>query len=75
MEDISTVLMVVHQDSLDETIFNQIKSCFQTTIDATQAIKKTDLALKKLNGNLFKYELKIKHKNLKSSSKVLAYVS
>ena len=34
--DISTVLMVVHQDSIDETILNQIKSCFQTIADTNE---------------------------------------
>jgi hypothetical protein len=67
--------MVVHQDSLDDTILNQIKSCFQTIIDTGLYLKKTDRAFNKMNGNLFKYELKIKQKNFKTSSKVLTYVS
>ena len=67
--------MVVHQDSLDETILNQIKSCFQTIIDTDLSLKKIDRTFNKMNANLFKYELKIKHKNFKTSSKVLTYVS
>jgi hypothetical protein len=74
--DISTVLMVVHQDSIDETILNQIKSCFQTIVDTNdKTLKKTNLIFNKLNKNLLKYELKIKHKNFKSSTKISSYVS
>ncbi len=73
--DISTVLMVVHQDSIDETILNQIKSCFQTIVDTNEkTLKKTNLIFNKLNKNLLKYELKIKHKNFKSSTKISSYV-
>jgi hypothetical protein len=73
--DISTFLMVVHQDSMDETILNQIKSCFQTIVDTNEkTLKKTNLIFNKLNKNLLKYELKIKHKNFKSSTKISSYV-
>ena len=73
--DISTVLMVVHQDSIDETILNQIKSCFQTIADTNEkTLKKTNLIFNKLNTNLLKYEIKIKHKNFKSSTKISSYV-
>ncbi len=71
--DISTVLMVIHQDSIEETSLNQIKTCFQTIIDLNGTdLKKNDEI--KFSKHVFKYDLKIKQKNFKSSSKITNYV-
>ncbi len=52
--------MVVHQDSLDETLLNQIKSSFQTLI----SIK--DKRFEKTKDDSLNFELRIYHRNRKT---------
>lgn len=57
--------MVIHKDSIDETVLNQISSAFQTVINIREN-KPGFNALSKKSQN-FNYDLQLIHKNTKSS--------
>ena len=60
--------MVIHKDSIDETVLNQISSVFQTVINLKElndSVKKTET---------INYDIQLIHKNIKSS-KVKFFVS
>lgn len=72
--DINTLLMVLHEDSIEETIVNQMKSLFQTVIQITDTKQKpTDLQLGSRK-QIFKFVLKINQRNL-VTSKTIVHVS
>lgn len=64
--------MVVHKDSLDETVLNQLKSVFQTVINVNDTnLKQNELLLfSKLNKQIFKYNLKIDCRNSKTAKNI-----
>jgi len=53
--------MIIHKDSVDESLLNQLKSYFQTVI---YSVSKTSLLS---SPNSLKYVIDIESKNLKSS--------
>ncbi|CAF0884555.1 unnamed protein product [Brachionus calyciflorus] len=66
--EISQILIVANQDSLDSGVLNQLKQVFQTVIYVNDTkMKQNELNLfSKLNKQIFKYNLKIEHRNLRS---------
>ena len=68
--------MVLHEESVDEPVINQLKSVFQTVLKiADTKIKQFELnQFQNLKANLFKYSLKIDNRNLKKG-KVYTYVT
>jgi len=70
--DTNAVIMLVHKDSVDRNVLNQIISTFQTVINVKE--KKSNLSdLKFSNKKLFKYDIQLTHKNIRSS-KVKSFV-
>jgi hypothetical protein len=66
--EINTVIMLAHQDSIEDVLLNHIKSVFQTIVFVDEK------NAKHLNSNLVKYDLKIEHKN-KRTFKIQSSVS
>lgn len=74
--DVGSLLMVIHRDSVEETVLNQIESTFQTVINVTQ-LQSTFLSTKPgemSKKETLKYDLNISNRNLKSAI-VKLYVS
>jgi hypothetical protein len=75
-KEISTIIMIAHEDCLDEPIMNQLKSVFQTSITILDtSLNSNDLLLTKSSsqGEIFKYKLKIDQRNL-LTNKMTNYV-
>jgi len=63
--------MVLHEDSIEKTIVNQMKSLFQTVIQISDTkLKQTDAQFISRK-QIFKYVLKINQKNLVTSKTVV----
>lgn len=69
--------MLVHKDSIDEIVLNQIKSIFQTVVDVKENSSGHGSSSDNVKNNkkleLSKFDIKLTHKNMKSS-KVKLYV-
>lgn len=57
--------MVIHKDSIDQSVLNQFKSIFQTVINSNKI---------NFNSNVFRYSIEIESKNQKSA-KLTLYVN
>ena len=57
--------MVIHKDSIDQSVLNQFKSIFQTVINSNKI---------NFNSNVFRYLIEIESKNQKSA-KLTLYVN
>ena len=67
--------MVLHEDSIEEASLNQIKSGFQTVIQIGDTkLNKNEQLLCKLNKKIYKYDMKIKQRSSKLTSKVTFHV-
>ena len=67
--------MVLHEDSIEEANLNQIKSAFQTVIQIGDTkLNKNEQLLCKLNKKIYKYDMKIKQRSSKLTSKVTFHV-
>jgi hypothetical protein len=63
--------MVLHEDSIEETIVSQMKSLFQTVIQISDTkLKPSDVQIMARKQN-FKYVLKINQRNLVTSKTVV----
>jgi len=64
--DTNAVVMLIHKDSVDKTVLNQIISVFQTVINIKEnqfSVSESKSGKKKLA----KYDIQMTHKNMKSS--------
>lgn len=67
--------MTVHEESIDQTVINQLKLIVQTVVQITDtSLKQHDLKqFPKLNKHLFKYNLTVDNKSYRSF-KVISHV-
>lgn len=69
----STILTVLHADSVDQSFLSQFSSIFQTIVRITNTRLEASELLK-LKSATFKYDIQVDHRNLKSY-KVITNVS
>jgi hypothetical protein len=71
--DVNTLLMVLHEDSIEESIVNQMKPLFQTVIQIYDTKLNSADVQSISRKQIFKYVLKINQRNL-ITSKTVVYV-